>query len=1029
MFNNSEMTLGRVTDSGSYGKRVELIDRNGTVYQNSHLDNFGDIGRYRQGDTIPPGTWIGSVGDTGNAKGTPPHNHFEARPQSDGNFANGRGPQGQTNPELIDPKTGKPYADAFSMGRPDAGSLHTDRGGITGDPKYDKNGDDRSVAQPDESRSEKDPANKPGEKPPEGVKQPVKQGSQGRPARRVHRLTDRNSAGGVIDLCVAKTVFVNNLPISTDGSQGTGHPIGSDPSDNPPGTAPGSAAPRQNPNTTANCAGERPRERPQPDAPDAPPGNPSNIVELGRQLQAEGFRVSEHPQFGGTAPVHSGAGHRENRAIDVNIGYGNVEANDPQMGARFDALASRLRAQGFSVIWRSAGHYNHMHVEEPRGGLRPNANPPDPQAPPSPNLPAGGSDDCGPTVPQSPAAGNVPAQQQASTDHCYHCWFTNNGSRNVFAENRPVNFEGNLDTCGHARIEGSPDVFVGDSSYSPPPTALGDNRPARNFKEANRGGNASPSNIRCRQKGLDDIKKKADPNDPNADGPQWKADPDDPNKPTGSNPGVPDGTIPPDGQTSRDRVIQQMDQDYANRDQWAGGKSSTAGNAAFKNLGFGGMPNGTAWCAVYVNSNLKDAGAGYAPSMAAASPKCFKQVQPSQAKPGDVLVFSGHTAMVREVKPNGDIVLQGGNQGGGSGAVTRNTIRASNGYNYGGQGLVGVYDPHDKAWNDANLSKDCKPGGSPADPNNDRPPAPTNGEDCPPETAEEKAAREGKGIKTDQDGVNPGPDSGRPPDPTFGGASSILGGVALGGAGGTILGGITGSILGGMGQSGFGAGAGRGFINPPLVDPSRGPYNAPTQNDPVKQAAEAFNTAMTADPGPAVSALSTCERALELARAATGKQYPSGTEVAAQLPNAQKLWWNETVAANEHRYAKMVAAYKQAGINSYRPLRAETMTRIMAHQSGWGNSKCVKNAAYDKNNPIGVGWDGSSWYEYPNKAAGYTAMWSFLALGTDGSLGRYMLPSSLEDNVSAEVDFIYKQGLTNGTVPPAVMLIKDPNTN
>jgi len=849
------MKLGRVLDSGPYGKRVELIDDNGTVYQNAHLENFGDIGKYQPGDTIPKGTWIGSVGDSGNAKGTPTHSHFEARPQSDGNFADGKGPQSQTNPELIDPKTEKPYADAFSMGRPDAGSLHTDRGGITGDPKYDKTGDDRAVAQPDESRNENDPTKKPGENPPEGVKQPVKQGSQRRPAGRVHRLTDRNSAGGVIDLCVAKTVFVDNLPISTDGSQGTEHP------------------------------------------------------------------------------------------------------------------------------------------------------------------PCDDDDD------------------ENDTNHCYHYWFTDNGSKSVFVENRPVNFEGNADTCGHVRIEGSPDVFVGDSGAegrrgiaSPPVRALGYDSPARNYKEANRGGNASPSNIRCRQKGLDDLKKKADPNDPNANGPQWTADPDDPNKPTGSNPGVPAGIIPTDGQTSRDRLIQQMDQDYSNRDQWNGGKSSPAGQAAFSNLGFGGMPNGTAWCAVYVNSNLKDSGAGYAPSMAAASPKCFKQVQPSQAKPGDILVFSGHTALVREVKSNGNIVLQGGNQGGGAGAVTRNTISASNGYNYGGQGLVGVYDPHDKNWNDANVSRDCKPGGSPADPNNTRPSAPINGSDCPAETVGEKAAAEGKGIKTDQDGVDPGPDSGRPPDSTFGGSSSILAGVSIGGTGGTTPGGITGSILGGMGQSGFGAGAGRGFINPPLVDPTKGPYNAPAQVDSIKQAAAAFDSAMTSDPGPAISPMSTCDRALELAREATGKQYPSGTEVAAQLANAQKLWWNETTAANNHRYTKLVAAYKQAGINIYRPMKAETMTRMMAYQSGWGDSKCVKNSAYNKNNPIGVGWDGNSWYEYPSKAAGYTAMWGFLTLGTDGSLGRYMLPQNLEDTVSAEVDYIYKQGLTDGTVPPAVMLIKDPNT-
>lgn len=39
--------------------------------------------------------------------------------------------------------------------------------------------------------------------------------------------------------------------------------------------------------------------------------------------------------------------------------------------------------------------------------------------------------------------------------------FTDSGSPTVFINNIPVNRTGDPDTCGHARAEGSPDVFIG----------------------------------------------------------------------------------------------------------------------------------------------------------------------------------------------------------------------------------------------------------------------------------------------------------------------------------------------------------------------------------------------------------------------------------------------------------------------------------------------------------------------------------------------------------------------------------------
>ena len=96
-------------------------------------------------------------------------------------------------------------------------------------------------------------------------------------------------------------------------------------------------------------------------------GRVPTIKELGEYIQSQGFRVSEQVGFGGVTPgVHRGRGHAEGRAVDVNIGYGNIEANNPQMRARMDALERDIKAkygEGIKIIWKSAGHFNHMHVE------------------------------------------------------------------------------------------------------------------------------------------------------------------------------------------------------------------------------------------------------------------------------------------------------------------------------------------------------------------------------------------------------------------------------------------------------------------------------------------------------------------------------------------------------------------------------------------------------------------------------------------------------------------------------------------
>lgn len=55
--------------------------------------------------------------------------------------------------------------------------------------------------------------------------------------------------------------------------------------------------------------------------------------------------------------LHKGAGHHENRAFDIPV---------PPNSAQGDRVAKFWRDRGYKVIWRSAGHYDHVHVEVPK---------------------------------------------------------------------------------------------------------------------------------------------------------------------------------------------------------------------------------------------------------------------------------------------------------------------------------------------------------------------------------------------------------------------------------------------------------------------------------------------------------------------------------------------------------------------------------------------------------------------------------------------------------------------------------------
>jgi hypothetical protein len=87
-----------------------------------------------------------------------------------------------------------------------------------------------------------------------------------------------------------------------------------------------------------------------------------SIVSYGHMLQNMGLRVSEHPAFGGVHHVHHGWAHYAGRAIDINVGRGVNEAHSAY-GGKFDRIAASARRAGYTVLWRVAGHFNHMHIQ------------------------------------------------------------------------------------------------------------------------------------------------------------------------------------------------------------------------------------------------------------------------------------------------------------------------------------------------------------------------------------------------------------------------------------------------------------------------------------------------------------------------------------------------------------------------------------------------------------------------------------------------------------------------------------------
>ena len=69
-------TEGLVTRMGTNrlgGKVVWVLGPGRQLHYYAHLDEYGAV---RVGELVPAGTQLGTVGNTGNAQGTPPHLHY-----------------------------------------------------------------------------------------------------------------------------------------------------------------------------------------------------------------------------------------------------------------------------------------------------------------------------------------------------------------------------------------------------------------------------------------------------------------------------------------------------------------------------------------------------------------------------------------------------------------------------------------------------------------------------------------------------------------------------------------------------------------------------------------------------------------------------------------------------------------------------------------------------------------------------------------------------------------------------------------
>ena len=87
-----------------------------------------------------------------------------------------------------------------------------------------------------------------------------------------------------------------------------------------------------------------------------------SIVAFGHMLQNQGYKISEHPAFGGVHHHSKHSHHYSGNALDVNVVAGN-DYGVPYARHKLDQLAAQARAAGYKVLWKVAGHFNHLHLQ------------------------------------------------------------------------------------------------------------------------------------------------------------------------------------------------------------------------------------------------------------------------------------------------------------------------------------------------------------------------------------------------------------------------------------------------------------------------------------------------------------------------------------------------------------------------------------------------------------------------------------------------------------------------------------------
>jgi murein DD-endopeptidase MepM/ murein hydrolase activator NlpD len=74
VYSSTDGIVVRLGDAGIGGNAVSVLGRGGRIYYYAHLSRFAD--GLRVGEIVTPETLLGNVGNTGNARTTPPHLHF-----------------------------------------------------------------------------------------------------------------------------------------------------------------------------------------------------------------------------------------------------------------------------------------------------------------------------------------------------------------------------------------------------------------------------------------------------------------------------------------------------------------------------------------------------------------------------------------------------------------------------------------------------------------------------------------------------------------------------------------------------------------------------------------------------------------------------------------------------------------------------------------------------------------------------------------------------------------------------------------